>query len=169
MTNELEKAKFYLKEAHSFFDLVNETRRRIDEKIFNMIVVAGVLINLVAGLAYVFIEQKIILEQYTFLFLTCSVVLYLIVTVFGLIAYRPTGIVARDIRRVIEKYEKGEEESEPIPPMQHLAWNLSRDAEENQKSVLRKAVWFRRMLIAFAIGLGFLIIAFVSIIPIPTC
>jgi len=168
MTNELEKAKFYLKEAHFFFDLINETRRRTDEKIFNMIVVSGVLINLVFGLTYFLIEQKIILEQCTFLFLACSVVSYLIVTVFGLIAYRPTDILARDIRKVIEKYEKGEEESEPVSPMQHLAWNLSRDAEENQKAVLRKAVWFRRMLIAFAIGLGFLTIAFVSIIPIPT-
>lgn len=58
MTTELEKAKFYLGEAHAFFDFMNETRRKIDDKIYNMITLSGALITIVFGVISLTSDQK---------------------------------------------------------------------------------------------------------------
>jgi hypothetical protein len=164
MTNELEKAKFYLDEAHRYFDATSEARRKLDEKIYNVIALSGVLVNLIFGLSYFFIEQKIVLRSPTFWLLGFSIVSYLIAVLIGLYAYRPTDIFVRDIKEVIKKYEKSEQESELVSPIQHLAWNISRDAEDNQKAISTKGICLQLMLIAFFVGLVFLLFAFLSLL-----
>lgn len=159
MNDDLEKAKLYLDEAHKYFDFVHETRRRIDEKIYNMIVLSGVLINVVFGLGYFLIQQGVVKSPYIMWLLVFSVFSYFIVTMIGLFSYRPQNVDSRDLKKVIEKYENGEKETELIAPIQHLAWNLSRDAENNNATVIRKAKSFQTMLCTFAFGLILLIVA----------
>lgn len=159
MMNELEKAKFYLDEAHSYFDFMNETRRKMDDKIYNMITLSGVLITIVFGIMSFFTEQKIDMKLSTLGFSIASGCLFLVAVMFGLIAYRPHNIPTRDINAVIEKYELGKEEYELKSPIRHIAWNLSKDAQANAYIVKGKGKWFRRMLWVFLIGLAFLIIA----------
>ena len=60
-------------------------------------------------------------------------------------------------RKVIEEYEKGEERSDTVSPIQHVAWNLNRDAGENYKITKEKGFGLQLMLVIFAIGLVFLI------------
>lgn len=159
MNNDLEKAKFYLEETHAFYNLVLETRRKLDEKILNMIVLSGVLINVVVGLAYFLVEQNATRTPNVIWLLFASVVSYFGIIVIGLISYRPRDIVARNIRKVIEKYEKGEQSSETVSPIQHVAWNLSRDAEKNFGITKEKGFRLQLMLFIFAIGLAFLVVA----------
>ena len=159
MTNELEKAKFYLGEAHAFFNFMNETRRKIDDKIYNMITLSGVLITIVFGVMSLIVEQKIAITPYPLAFSIVSGCSFLLAVMFGLIAYKPSNIATRKIRIVIKEYELGKEEYELESPMRHIAWNLSRDAEMNEEIVKRKGKWFRRMLWMFLIGLAFLIVA----------
>lgn len=153
----LEKAKFYLKEAHTFFSFVQETRRKVDEKIINMILLSGTLINIVVGLGYFSAQQNLVKSPYAIWLLVASASLYLITAIIGIILYRPQQSVTRNIRQVIEKYEKGEEDSEFVSPIKHLAWNLSRDAETNSQIADQKAKGLQIMLTIFAIGLAFLI------------
>lgn len=160
-TEELEKAKFYLEEAHRYYDSVNDVRRKLDDKIHNFIVLSGVLVNVTLGLALIFLEKNI--NNSTLWFLLIAVSLYLVVIIVGLTNYRPLSIRARDIKKVIEKFEKGDKEFELLEPMQHLAWNLSRDAEENEVSVSKKARYFEMMLIVFGIGIFFLVLAIASL------
>ena len=160
-TEQLEKARFYLEEAHRYFDIVNDARRKIDDKINNFIALSGVLVNVTLGLALLFPGQKNSITTLWLLFV--SVVLYLVVIVIGLISYRPAKIITRDIKGIIEKFENAGSETQLFEPIQHLAWNLSRDAEENRKGVSKKAKSFRIMLVVFGIGIFFLAIALGSL------
>lgn len=157
MTTELEKARLYLSEAHAFFDFMNATRRKIDDKIYNMITLSGALITIVFGMISFIGGQKIAVSLGTLGFAVVSGCSFLVAIGFGLIAYRPCNIPTRNIRAVIKKYELGKEEFELESPMRHIAWNLSRDAEMNADIVKRKGKWFRRMLYAFFLGLVCLI------------
>jgi hypothetical protein len=158
MTTELEKARFYLGEAHAFFDFMNETRRKIDDKIYNMITLSGALITIVFGAITFAGNQKIAVNLSILGFSVLSGCSFLVAIAFGLIAYKPCNIPTRDVKKVIEKYELGEQESALESPMRHIAWNLSHDAEMNVDIVKQKGIWFRRMLYAFFIGLACLIV-----------
>lgn len=164
LTDELEKAKFYVGEAHTYFDFMNEARRKLDDKIYNMITLSGVLITIVFG-AMTFVNQRTTaMTPITIGFSAISACSFLIAVIFGLIAYKPSNIPTRDISAVIEKYELGKEEFELESPIQHIAWNLSKDANMNADIAKRKGKWFRRMLYTFFFGLAFLIVALVSLI-----
>ena len=158
MTTELEKARFYLGEAHAFFDFMNEARRKLDDKIYNMITLSGALITIVFGVITFAGYQKIVVSPSVLGFSVVSSCLFLLAIMFGLIAYKPCNIPTRDIRTVIKKYELEEQESALESPMRHIAWNLSLDAEMNVDIAKRKGIWFRRMLYAFFIGLACLIV-----------
>jgi hypothetical protein len=159
MTAELEKAKFYLDEAHTFFDFMNETRRKIDDKIYNMITLSGALITIVFGIMSFVIGQKVTIAPVSLAFSVISSCFFLMAVMFGLIAYKPVNISTRNIVTVIEKYEKGATEYELESPVRHIAWNLSQDAGKNEDIVKRKGKWFRCMLGMFFVGLAFLIVA----------
>jgi hypothetical protein len=162
MTNErLEKAKFYLKEAHALFDFVQETRRKVDEKTLNVILLSGTLINIVVGLGYFSAKQNVVNSPYAIWLLVASACLYLVTAIIGIILYRPQDSVTRNIREVIKKYEQEEQESELALPIEHLAWNLSSDAQRNSEIINQKAKGLMAMLITFAVGLAFLIGALV--------
>jgi hypothetical protein len=125
-----------------------------------MIVLSGVLVNIVFGLGFFLFEQEIMRRtSYALWALVFSASSYLLVTIMGLRFYRPQEIGSRDIKKVIEKYEKNETESILLSPIQHVAWNLSRDAETNSQIAINKGNRFRLMLIVFAIGLIFLVFA----------
>ena len=164
--DELKKARFYLQEAHIFFDSTLDARRKLDNKTYNMIVFSSILLNLIFGLTYFLIEKQIILTQCTKIALLGSADSYLVAIVFGLLAYRPTSIVTRDIQGLIKIYEKDETktESELVFPIQDLAWNLSRDAIENKERFTKKAFLLQLMLICFFIGLAFLTFALGSLL-----
>jgi hypothetical protein len=164
MTNELEKAKFYLGEAHAYFDFVNETRRKIDDKIYNMITLSGVLITIVFGAMSFVTGQKIAITQSTLDFSIISGCSFLVAVMFGVIAYRPCNIYTRDIKAVINKYELGKEEYNLESPIRHMAWNLSKDAEINAEIARGKGNWLNGMLSLFFIGLAFLILTLASLV-----
>jgi len=158
MTTELDKARLYLSEAHAFFDFMNEARRKLDDKIYNMITLSGALITIVFGMLSFIGGQKIAMSLGTLGFAVVSGCSFLVAIGFGLIAYKPSKIATRNIREVIKKYELGKDESALESPMRHIAWNLSQDAERNADIVKRKGKWFRRMLYAFFFGLICLIV-----------
>jgi ammonia channel protein AmtB len=160
-TERLNKAKFYLDEAHRYFDIVNEARRKLDEKINNFIALCGVLVNVIVGLAIFYIGEA---ESKTTLYLLLvSVALYLVVIAIGLISYRPFKFKIRGTKAVIEKFDGEGKSSELFEPIEHLAWNLSHDAEINEETLRKKALAFRVMLVFFAVAILFLAIALVSI------
>jgi hypothetical protein len=159
MATELEKAKLYLGEAHAFFDFMNEARRKIDDKIYNMITLSGALITIVFGVISLTSDHKIPIAPSALAFSIVSGCLFLVAIMFGLIAYKPCNIPTRNIKAVIEKYELGKQGYELESPIRHIAWNLSHDAEMNAGIVKRKGKWFRKMLYAFFIGLACLIVA----------
>ncbi len=84
----MKKARFYLEESHRFFDSVNEVRRKLDDKIHNMIILSGVLTNIVFGLLYFSIEQKIITNPCTQKWFFFTALAYLIVAIIGIFVYR---------------------------------------------------------------------------------
>jgi len=167
MTSELEKDRVYLEEARAFFNFSNEVRRRIDDKIHNMLVLSGILITILFGLGYFLIQQEVVRMPYTFWLLMLSALSYFATMIIGLIFYRPLNVATRNIRKVIQKYEKSEADYPPSAPIQHIAWNLSLDAEMNQKIVTRKAYWLKIMLLLFTLGIVFLIIALGLLMCIP--
>jgi hypothetical protein len=140
-TDRLEKAKFYLEEAHRYFDFVMESRRKLDEKINNFIALSGVLVNVTIGLAIILLGK--VGGTSTLSLLLVSVILYLVVIGIGLAFYKPIEVKVRDIRKVISLYEGEGKNSELFEPVEHLAWNLCRSAEKNEKALSKKGFAFR--------------------------
>jgi len=157
--SKIEKAKLYLEEAHAFFDFTNETRKKIDDKIHNMIALSAVLVNILFGAGYFLVQEHINRTQSTLLLLVFSTLSYFTVIVIGIINYSPVKIAARNIKKVIQQYELGEIEYQFAAPYQHIAWNLSKDAEENSRKIDHKAYWLRIMMFVFMSGIAFLIFA----------
>jgi hypothetical protein len=160
-TERLEKAKFYLDEAHKYFDTINEARRKLDDKISNFIALSGVLVNVTVGLAILFLGKVGSLT--TLVLLLVSVILYLVVIGLGLVFYRPANLRVRDIRKVIQKFDGEEKTSELFEPIEHLAMNLSHDAQRNQQILSVKARAFRIMLLIFGIAILFLVVTLASL------
>lgn len=162
MSESLEKADLYLKEAHIDFDFVHSVRRRIDDKIHNMIVLSGVLVNLLLGLAYFLFERNLI-KQYTLSSLSTSMLLYFLVVVVGLASYEPLDVSTVGVKEVIKEFEKKNSKTDLLSVKQALAYNISCDAQKNQEIIIKKAKRFHTMSIVFAFGLLSLFVALISL------
>jgi hypothetical protein len=160
-TERLEKARFYLDEAHQYYNFIIEARRKLDDKINNFIALSGVLVNVTIGLAIVLIGKTESLT--TLCLLLVSVILYLAVIGIGLAFYRPTQLKVRDIRKIISEFDGEGKNSELFEPIEHMAWNLCRDGEKNEKTLSRKGGAFRIMLAIFGVAIFFLVLALASI------
>lgn len=162
VNEDLEKAELYLKEAHTEFDFIHEVRKKLDDKISNMIVLSGVLVNLLFGLGY-FLYERQITAYSTLCLVILSLLSYLTVTIIGLVYYNPLKIQARSTQKVMEKYEEVGKKGKLQTVKLHIAYNLSLDSRENQKAITKKLYGLRMMLYAFTSGLFFIMFALISI------
>lgn len=168
MSKELKKAELYLKESHRFFDFVHEVRRKIDEKIHNMIVLSTVLANITFGLGSLLVEARMIRSLWIAIPLLFSIGLYFIVALIGILVYQPSDVATRNIRRIIDKFEKNQNNTKLLTVVQYLAYNLSCDAERNQEFVIRKTRCFKIMLSMLVVGVASLVVALAFLTSTPT-
>jgi uncharacterized membrane protein len=139
--------------------MVNDARRKLDDKINNFIALSGVLVNAILGLAIIFLDKN---DGTTLWLLLVSVILYLIVIATGLFSYRPVKFNAISIKNVIKKFEV-DSSSQLVEPIEHLAWNLSKNADINVKILERKGGAFRLMLLMFGLAVFFLVLALATL------
>lgn len=168
MSEDLEKADLYLKEAHKDFDFIHSIRGKLDDKIYNMITVSGVLVNVMFGLGYFFIQQQIS-RTYTFPLLTLSLMLYLATAIIGLAVYRPFDVKAVGAKEIMDEYENIDDKTnvdkktDLLSVKQALAYTIACDTDLNQNAVDKKAKWFQIMLGVFVAGLLSLVATLASI------
>jgi len=167
VSEDLEKADFFLKESHKFFDSLYEQRKRLDDKIHNMIVLSSVLTTITFGLSYFIIERNLLNKNMWLpaALLVFSVVLYCLVAFIGICTYDPTMVYFRSSKKMIEEYDLYEDQNENILTiMRRIAWNLSRDAEENREINMKKAKDLKKMLYLLFLGVSLLMVAFILVI-----
>lgn len=139
--------------------MVNDARRKLDDKINSFIALSGVLVNATLGLAIIFLDKN---SSTTLWLLLVSVTLYLVVIAIGLYSYRPVKFNAISTKRVIKEFEV-DNSSELVEPIEHMAWNLSKNADINVKILGRKGGAFRIMLLVFGLAIFFLVIALATL------